>query len=550
MHPDKTDSTSSTDTAAIHKNKTDCDKTVPDKQSWTKQQWKEFIRETPMGKRVLPMEYVKKFYNKPGDMSWESFQDIMNNKFKVTQQDEIEKIAKKEQEGEAERQKQIEYAAEQKRIKEKQEEEECEKECQRLLKLKQEQEKAEEENRKKVEEAQRKADLEWKQKEDQEKSEAQQIAEKAAKDLFDLDGFDEDEKPTPTPPEPVKVKVEKDPTSDDATTDLGEHVQKIYDKNEQNYKIAVKNYELNKNIETYLNQVGTLIVHPDVVYALNNLKTLGHIMRKQNENTDETSEQPTRPESSRNLFPETVQQHSVQQPVDMQQIAKEIKQENGSVSTAQMGMSPSGFSSPPAPQRKMFSGMKRHTPQSFSDLVSKRRKTGSTPVRQGVISPVTSPNRPSNSVEEAKSKADAMCKAADLGATFIKNKKITASNVQVIYDNVSEQHNREIIEYHEDVQSFYKIMTHYVPSLGMIPEDTRYLKLKKNLFEFVMKNTEYTKVRVLFFPSFLLNLTYIFILVITHSETFHYNSKSLCFTFLALGGINPEQSQQNVRLLD
>ena len=84
--------------------------------------------------------------------------------------------------------------------------------------------------------------LEWKQKVDQEKREAQQIAEKAAKDSFDLDGFDEDEKPTPTPPEPVKVKVEKDPTSDDATTDLGEHVQKIYDKNEQNYKIAVKNY--------------------------------------------------------------------------------------------------------------------------------------------------------------------------------------------------------------------------------------------------------------------------------------------------------------------
>ena len=107
-----------------------------------------------------------------------------------------------------------------------------------------------------MEEAQRKAELERKQKEDQEKREAQQIAEKAAKDLFDLDGFDKDEKPTPTPPDPVKVKVEKDPTGDNATTDLGEHVQKIYDKNEQNYKIAVKNYELNKNIETYLNQVG------------------------------------------------------------------------------------------------------------------------------------------------------------------------------------------------------------------------------------------------------------------------------------------------------
>ena len=65
------------------------------------------------------MEYVKKFYYKPGDMSWESFLDIMNDKFKVTQQDEIEKIAKKEQEQEAERQKQIEYEAEQKRMRNK-----------------------------------------------------------------------------------------------------------------------------------------------------------------------------------------------------------------------------------------------------------------------------------------------------------------------------------------------------------------------------------------------------------------------------------------------
>ena len=44
-----------------------------------------------------------------------------------------------------------------------------------------------------------------------------------------------------------------------------------------------------------LNEVGTLIVHPDVVYALNNLKTLGHIMRKKNETTDETSEKPDPP---------------------------------------------------------------------------------------------------------------------------------------------------------------------------------------------------------------------------------------------------------------
>ena len=511
MRPDKTDSTDTTDMPAIDEENNNGVTKDPNKEGWSKEQWKEWIRQGTLGERTLPMEFVQKFYNKPGDMSWEKFLGIMNDKFKVTQQNEIEKINQRNRECEEARQKQIEYEAEQTKIKEQQEEkrkaDEREKEKIRLQKLKQEQDKKEEENRKKVEEAQRKAELLRQQKADQEQKEAEEMAAIAAKDLFDFDDFNEDKKDTPTPPKPVTVKTEKGTTNGGATTDLGEHVQKIYDQNEATYRIAVQNYDLNKNIEKYLNEVGTLIVHKDVVYALNNLKTLGQIMRKQNETKDQSLENPTRPDTSRNLFPETVADDSETQEERMQRIAREIKQENGSISTVALGSSPSSMVSPPPAERKMFPGMKRHTPQSFSEVVGpKRHKTGTTPARQGVLSPVTSPHRPINSVEEAKSKADAMGKAADLGATFIKNKKITANNVAIIYDSVS-QHGREIVEYHEEVQSFYRIMTHYVPTLGMIPEDQRYLELKKNLFEFVMKNTEYTKVSLNLF-SWLLCISF------------------------------------------
>ena len=397
VRPDETDSTNMTDTAEINKQNNNGVTTDPNKEGWSKEQWKDWIRQGTLGERTLPMQFIQKFYNKPGDMSWEKFLGIMNDKFKVTQQNEIEKIKQRNREREEVRQKQIEYDAEQARIKEKQEEkrkaEEREKEKVRLQKLKEEQDRKDEENRKKVEEAKRKAELLRQQKAEQDQKEAEEMAAKAAKDLFDFDDVTDDEKDAPTPAKPVTVKTEKGTTNGGATTDLGEHVKKIYDKNKQTYRVAVQNCDLNKAIEKYLDEVGTLIVHPDVVYALNNLKTLGQIMRKQNETKDQSLENPTRPDTSRNLFPETVADDSQTQQEKMQRIAMEIKQENGSFSTVPLGTSPSSVVSPPAAQRKMFPGLKRHTPQSFSEVVvPKHRKTGNTPARQGVLSPVTSPH--------------------------------------------------------------------------------------------------------------------------------------------------------------
>ena len=63
-----------------------------------------------------------------------------------------------------------------------------------------------------------------------------------------------------------------------------------------------------------------------------------------------------------------------------------------------------------------------------------------------------------------------------------------------VYNAIS-KHKREIVEFEDTDQSFYKIMTHYVPSLVMVPEDIRHMELKRQLFTFAMKNIEYTKVK-------------------------------------------------------
>ena len=96
-----------------------------------------------------------------------------------------------------------------------------------------------------------------------------------------------------------EIKQEKP----DATDSNESELCKIYDINKLDYRIATKNFELNQQIETYLQEVGTLIVHPDVVYALQHIKDLGAMMRKQNQSEKNLS-QSTDNVLSRNLFPE------------------------------------------------------------------------------------------------------------------------------------------------------------------------------------------------------------------------------------------------------
>ena len=110
-----------------------------------------------------------------------------------------------------------------------------------------------------------------KRKQEAERQQATKLAQALSKDLIDVDELDEEEDGPLN-----KIKQEK---HDDTDSNESE-IRKIYDVNKQDYRIVAKNFELNQQIETYLQEVGTLIVHPDVVYALQHIRDLGAIMRK------------------------------------------------------------------------------------------------------------------------------------------------------------------------------------------------------------------------------------------------------------------------------
>ena len=125
----------------------------------------------------------------------------------------------------------------------------------------------------------------------------------------------------------------------------------------------------------------------------------------------------------------------------------------------------------------MFPGLKRHTPETFSEVISAKKQKGSTPLRKA-MSPVTSLQRPASSIEACVAKLDIVCKMVDVGTTFLKKKKLTASNANLVHDAIKEQYKRDIVEFTDTHQSFFKIMTHYVASLSRVAEDVRHMELK------------------------------------------------------------------------
>ena len=235
-------------------------------------------------------------------------------------------------------------------------------------KCKQEEEEAEEWERQCVEEAQRKAKEERERQEKEAKESVEKIAMSACADFIDVDEENEDnehvEEPSAKPIDQLllkQIKTEKEdgardkqPNPESKTIqEQNELIKKIYDVNEQDYRIAVKNYDLNKEIEKYLNQVGTLIVHPDIVYALENLQKIGTTMRRQ-QGQMPAQEMTSGAASSnvavgpRNLFPE--QSSDSSNIMDLDKVASEIKQENGSVPGKGSGdvVNPALTSPPPA----------------------------------------------------------------------------------------------------------------------------------------------------------------------------------------------------------
>ena len=351
------------------------------------------------------MEYIRQLYQKPDALTWESFYKSVNAEFKKTQQQQLKlNEQKRKAKDEKERQRQLQLAE--------QEREKCEKEQLELQrKWKQEQEEAEKRERERVEEARCRAKEEREQQEKEAKESVEKIALSACEDFIDIDDDSDDKEEAEQPlvkpngqPLLKDIKKEKDtetkPKSEeekpksDTIHEKTEILKKIYDVNEQDYRIAVKNYDLNKEIENYLDHIGTLIVHPDIVYALQNLQKIGAAMRKQDVQTpaQETitigasSNVPLGTQRPRNLFPEDTQN------MDIDKVASEIKQENGSVHGEVVSDVVNPALNSPPPTVRMFPGMKRHTPQSFSEVISTKKRKVSTPARKNIGSPVVSPH--------------------------------------------------------------------------------------------------------------------------------------------------------------
>ena len=237
-----------------------------------------------LSERILPIEYMRQFYEKPELMTWENFSISINEQFKKTQERQLVLNEQKHLERE-------EKECERKLKLAQQEQEQHEKE-QLELDRKRKQE-AEERERQCIEEAQHKAKEERERQEKEAKESVEKIAMSACVDFIDVDEENEDnehvEEPLAKPIDQLllkQIKTEKEDGVRDKQPNLesktiqeqNELIKKIYDVNEQDYRIAVKNYDLNKEIEKYLNQVGTLIVHPDIVYALENLQKIGETM--------------------------------------------------------------------------------------------------------------------------------------------------------------------------------------------------------------------------------------------------------------------------------
>ena len=117
----------------------------------------------------------------------------------------------------------------------------------------------------------------------------------------------------------------------------------------------------------------------------------------------------------------------------------------------------------------MFSGFKHHTEKTIIGEM-KKRKTNASP-----FGTPTSSRKQSRSIENCVSQAQNKCKVANLDDVFLKKKKMTPV---------------------QPMQSFFKIIAHYCPWLNFTPDDVKYQKLKEELFNYILKNSEYTQVKI------------------------------------------------------
>ena len=242
------------------------------------------------------MEYVKIYFTKKEHLTWDEMYQVANAEYKENQQKQMTKILNKKHQQEA--------AAEAKRI-EDQKKEAAERlkaeAAERAKRQEEERLRQEEEDRKRQQDIERQKQIAIqkeieRQRRENEERRKKQLADKAAKeahnevktllsrslinlsDESDEEEMDSDEKSDKLIPVPIsQIKKEKD--------EKEEHQEKKDKKKDTKCpeaKVSDESVaELTKaNLDRTLCEIGSLIVDPDVVYALRNLKTLGQSMKE------------------------------------------------------------------------------------------------------------------------------------------------------------------------------------------------------------------------------------------------------------------------------
>ena len=428
------------------------------------------LNKKPLGERVLPSEYIATL-DKPSKLTWEEFTDKCRTDFIKKQLDFLNK--KKQKDAMKNATSLLQDQA--KKAKEDQQRKEYERQ-QSELKA---QEQREREEREKLEK--------------EEAALNREVEDAVAGAVADI---------------PLFAEGESGYNSEQ--NDKDEYVTPI---------MREDNGTVERNSNSVSSKVGKLIVDPDVLFALRNLKEVGKCMRLNAAGLNTTV--PTMPQNANNYTEPGFKAASVNiktEPPDDQNRNSYPFGNQSQVGLVNSGSSSFGklpnfsslpqqtnsrtLTSPPGPGR-VFGSFKRHSVDSFSGNSAKKRKPN-TPGRNAFSSPAGTPARICENVEANLALAESKCKLADAGDVFLKKKKTTPANTSVLFQAISER-GKEVVVFDDHPQSFYKIMAFYAKGYEMVPEDTRFRTLKENLFDFVMENMKFTQVRELicFISAFL-----------------------------------------------
>ena len=235
------------------------------------------------------------------------------------------------------------------------------------------------------------------------------------------------------------------------------------------------------SVDDKLALIGELIIDEDVFLALNHLKEVGVAIRQGKARNVSSSNTQRSLLSAYHVDDNDDKDESSDHSVSL--LPSSIKKEPEHDSFASF-------------KSKMFTGMKRHTEDSFSEIFGTKKRGKGTPSHGGPGTPLRSPkNQGKTTLEMNLAHTEAKGKTADAGNQFLKKKKVTSGNLQTCFKAIRDK-GRDITDYNEEKNSFYLIISHYFDSLWMVPEDQRPSEIKSLLYNFVMRNNEYTKVNM------------------------------------------------------